>query len=82
MFTSHQLRAARAILGWSARELAERAGIHITTVQRVERATGPASGNVATHEKIARALEASGIEFLNDDGRRGVVLNEQRRGPD
>ncbi len=81
MLTSHQLRAARAILGWSARELAERAGIHITTVQRAERRDGPAGGNVATHDKIIRTLEASGIEFLNDDGRHGVVLKGPDRGP-
>ncbi len=82
MLTPRQLRAARAMLGWSARELAERAGIHITTVQRAERANGPISGNVATHEKIVRTLEASGIEFLNEYERPGVVLNEQELGPD
>ena len=82
MLTSHQLRAARAILGWSARELAERAGIHVTTVQRLEGATGVIGGNAATHEKLIRTLEASGIEFLNHDGRRGVVLHETEPRPE
>lgn len=79
MLTSNQLRAARALAGWSARELAERAGVDITTVQRMERHDGQVRGNAATVEKILSALEASGIEFINDDGRQGVVLRTPER---
>ena len=75
MLTSRQLRAARALVGRSARELAERAGVHISTIQRMERGDGSVGGTVIIHEKVIRALEASGIEFLNDDGHQGVVLN-------
>ena len=82
MLTSHQLRAARAILGWTAKELAELAGIHITTVQRLEGANGLIGGNAATQEKIIGTLEASGIEFLNLNGRRGVVLREPEHVPE
>ena len=74
MYTSHQLRAARALLNWTAGELAERTGVHISTVQRMERHDGQVRGNAATVEKILAALEASGIEFMNDEGRQGVVL--------
>ncbi len=81
MYTSHQLRAARALLNWSARELAERAGVHIATVQRMERHDEQVRGNAATVDKILDALEASGIEFLNDDGHRGVVLRAPQREP-
>ena len=75
MLTSHQLRAARTIRGWSVRELADRAGIHITTAQLVEYRNRLIVGNVAILEKIIRTLEASGIVFLNDDGRQGEILN-------
>ena len=74
MYTSHQLRAARALLDWSASELAEHAGVHIATVQRMERHDGKVRGNAATVEKILGALETLGIEFINHDGRQGVVL--------
>ena len=37
MLTSDQIRLARALLRWSARELAQKSGVHITTVQRIER---------------------------------------------
>ena len=80
MLTSHQLRAARAILGWTAKELAELAGIHITTVQRLEGANGLIGGNAATQEKIIGTLEASGIEFLSYNGRQGVVLRDPEQG--
>ena len=66
MPTPNQIRAARAMLSWSAAELARRAGVHISTVQRIER-NGPAlRGNIATLEKVRRALEKSGIEFLDE----------------
>lgn len=58
---------------------AERAGVDITTVQRMERHDGQVRGNAATVEKILGALEASGIEFINDDGRQGVVLRTPER---
>lgn len=81
MYTSQQLRAARALLNWSAGELAERAGVHIATVQRMERHDGQVRGNAATVETILGALEASGIEFMNDEGRQGVVLRTPEREP-
>ncbi len=40
MLTSDQIRAARALLRWSARELAARSSVHLTTIQRMEGQTG------------------------------------------
>ena len=48
MLNSEQIRAARALLGWSARQLAEKSGVQLTTVQRLERGNGLASGTVKT----------------------------------
>jgi len=80
MLTSHQLRAARALLGWSARDLSERAGVNITTVQRMESREGQVRGNIATLEKITRVLETSGIEFLAEDDSQGVRLTGAAHG--
>jgi transcriptional regulator with XRE-family HTH domain len=76
MLTSEQIRAARALLGWPARELAQRAGVHVATVQRMERARGALHGTVASLTRIERALTAAGIEFIEDDAGVGVRLRQ------
>jgi len=63
-------------VGWSARELAERTKVHLATVQRMEKREGPARGNVASLNAIVDALQQSGVEFISEDGRVGVVLIE------
>ncbi len=78
MLTSDQIRAARALLRWSARELARRSGVHITTVQRMERGDGPVGGTVQTLAKVQRALEDAGVEFTAQNGGPGVRLNKRR----
>ena len=62
-----QIRAARGLVGWPARVLADHAGVHITTVQRIERARGVLRGSTKTLEKIRRALEGAGVVFVGDD---------------
>ncbi len=79
MLTSDQIRAARALLHWSARELAQSSGVHITTVQRMERGDGPVGGTVQTLAKVQRALEHAGVEFIAQNGGPGVRLNKRRR---
>jgi transcriptional regulator with XRE-family HTH domain len=75
MVTSAQIRAARGLLNWTVRDLAERAGVHRNTVTRVETdATAPGHSIAA----IRSALEAAGVIFLADgqsiDGGSGVRL--------
>ena len=62
--TGEQIRAARALLKWSARELAEASGIGWATVQRLESRDGPLMGYEQTHDSIRRALEEQGVQFL------------------
>ncbi len=78
MLTSDQIRLARALLRWSARELARRSGVHITTVQRMERGDGPVGGMVQTLAKVQRALEDAGVDFIAQNGDPGVRLVKQR----
>ena len=79
MFTPRQLRAARALLAWSASDLAEHAAVHMTTVQRMEKQDGKQRGTVATFEKVMNALEAQGIEFVEDCDWQGVRLLKLNR---
>ena len=75
MITGAQLRAARALLKWSAKEVAEKSGVALTTVQRLEQTDGPASGRAQTHFELQRAFEAAGVEFIGSpDDKPGVRL--------
>jgi transcriptional regulator with XRE-family HTH domain len=64
MVTSAQLRAARGLLDWTVRDLAERSGVHRNTVTRAE--TDASEPGHATAQ-MARAIEAAGVEFLHGD---------------
>ena len=70
MFTSYQLRAARAILRWSLEDLSEKTHIGTTTLKRFESGEGVPNGHFRNLETIKKALEEAGIEFIGtvDDG--------------
>jgi transcriptional regulator with XRE-family HTH domain len=77
---SAQIRAARALLGWSQSQLARRAGVGVATLQRIEQNKGIVKGNFSTIIKIQKALEHAGIHFTEDDaGVIGVVLQPKTR---
>jgi transcriptional regulator with XRE-family HTH domain len=60
-----QLRAARALLGWSQERLADASGVSIPTIKRLEPGEGLVQTRVDTLDKLRRALEAAGVEFTN-----------------
>ena len=62
-----QIRAARAMLGWSMTDLAKAARVSVSTVKRVEDA-GPQPVSEGTVGMIRDALETEGVRFLPDDG--------------
>ena len=74
MLICTQIRAARGLLRWSARELADQAGLHITTVQRMETGNGSISGNMRSIRSVQHVLERAGINFINDIEGPGVRL--------
>jgi transcriptional regulator with XRE-family HTH domain len=79
MITSGQLRAARAFLGMDQRQLAEAAGLSVPTIQRMEASEGVIRGNVDSLMKLVGALDAAGIELINEGaaspgGGRGLRL--------
>jgi transcriptional regulator with XRE-family HTH domain len=77
---SPQIRAARALLGWSQDKLARRAGIGLATLRRIEQNEGVLKGNFSTILKIEKALEQAGIHFTEDDsGEIGVRLKMKIR---
>ena len=79
MITAAQMRAARALLGFDQRQLAERAGLSLPTIQRMEASDGVVRGNVDSLMKLVGALAANGIELIGEGatsskGGRGVRL--------
>jgi predicted transcriptional regulator len=85
MVSIRQVKAARALLGWSQSDLAEKSGVSMPTVARLEMEDGPLGGRPETRSKIVGALERAGIVFTND-GEPGVkivpiALRESRRKP-
>ena len=63
MLTCEQLRAARAMLQWRAIDLAEKAGVALSTIRRAEKVNGPVPMMPANERAVRAALEAAGIRF-------------------
>ena len=83
MMTAAQLRAARALLGIDQKTLAERAGVSVPTIQRMEASDGNVRGIVETLTKVIEALNAAGVDLIgenarSDGGGRGVRLRQPR----
>ena len=76
MLTAAQMRAARALVRWSAHELAANSGVSWTTIQRMESQDGIPSAITRNIEKIQKTLEKAGVIFIdrNKDGGPGVRL--------
>ena len=66
MITAAQMRAARALLGIDQRELAQRSGLSLPTIQRMEASDGVIRGNVDSLMKLVEALAANGIELIGE----------------
>jgi transcriptional regulator with XRE-family HTH domain len=76
MITAAQLRAARVLLGIDQRRLAELSGLSVPTIQRMEASEAMVRGNVDSLVKLIAALDAAGIELIDE----GAVSNSQGRG--
>ena len=79
MLTAAQMRAARALAGMEQKALAEASGVSLPTIQRMEASNGVVRGVIESLTKVMGALEAAGIEFINEgatssSGGRGVRL--------
>ena len=84
MITSLQMRAARALLNMDQRDLADRSGLSLPTIQRMEASPDIVRGNVDSLMKLIAALDSAGLELIgegamSDGGGRGVRLKERAR---
>lgn len=76
MLSSGQIRAARALLRWTADDLAKESVIGVATIRRLELQDGVPKTNTNTLVLIKKTLERVGIEFIGDpDNSPGVRLS-------
>jgi len=66
--TSEIIRAARMLLRWDQKTLAEASGVSHVTVRRLEAKPGPLVADRSTIAKLRSALESAGIVFVEDNG--------------
>lgn len=66
MINEHQMRAGRALLGWTQGELASKSGISIQTINRMEK-IGLGRSTMDNVVAVQKALEAGGLIFLGDE---------------
>jgi predicted transcriptional regulator len=76
LITGRQLRAARVLVGLEQIELAKRARVAIGTIRRMESFDGEIGARTSTLSLVKKALEKTGIEFLDDD-QPGVRLKKK-----
>ncbi|MGB7041071.1 MAG: hypothetical protein WBD83_15965, partial [Xanthobacteraceae bacterium] len=64
--TSAQIRAARALIRWSAEDLAKESALGVATIRRAELRDSATRLTAANDLAIRRALEAAGVEFIDE----------------
>ena len=64
MLKVQQIRAARAALRWSIKDLSVASGVSVRTIKMIEARAENPQGRNATIESIRNALETAGIEFI------------------
>jgi transcriptional regulator with XRE-family HTH domain len=73
VMSSELIRAARALIRWEQKELADASGVSLPTIKRLETKPGPLSAHPQTIASLKQALESAGVEFTNG-GKPGVRL--------
>ena len=76
MITASQLRAARVLLGFDQRQLAELSRLSVPTIQRMEASEAMVRGNVDSLMKLIAALDLAGVEIIHE----GAVSTADGRG--
>jgi hypothetical protein len=78
--TASQIRAARALLRWSAEDLAQRSAVGVATIRRAEVSEDKTSLTIPNNSAIRTSLEIAGVEFIDENGGGpGVRLRKRQR---
>jgi hypothetical protein len=75
-----QIRAARALVRWSAEDLASHSKVGVATIRRAEIAEGITAMTPPNDSAVRAALEEAGVEFIDENGGGvGVRLRRAQR---
>jgi transcriptional regulator with XRE-family HTH domain len=66
MITSEQVRAARALLRWEQKDLAEASKISLPSIKRLEGQPGALAAQGRTADAIEAAFVRAGVKFIED----------------
>jgi hypothetical protein len=77
--SSAQIRAARALLRWSADDLARESALGLSTIKRAELSGEQTSLTVANDLAVRRVLEAAGVIFIDENGDAGPGVRLRKR---
>ena len=81
--SSEVIRAARALLRWEQRDLAHASSVSLPTIKRLESKPGTLGAHASTVSALTKALEAAGIEFIDENGGGpGVRLRKRQKQKD
>ena len=77
--TGAQIRAARALIRWTAEDLARNADLGVATIRRAEATDGLPQMTVSNLAAVRRTLQGAGIQFIfEEDGALGVCLRKRQ----
>lgn len=80
--TSAQIRAARALIRWSAEDLARATALSVATIRRAELADSETSMTAANDMAVRHAFESANVEFIDENGGgSGVRLRKRLKKP-
>jgi hypothetical protein len=83
IISSELVRAARALLRWEQRDLAAASSVSLPTIKRLEAKPGLMFAHFSTAAALRRALEAAGVEFIDENGGGpGVRLRKRQQKKD
>ncbi len=68
LLSSELIRAARALLRWEQRDLSNASSVSLPTIKRLESKPGALAAHGSTVAALRRALEAAGVEFIDENG--------------
>ena len=66
--TSSEIRAARALIRWTAEDLSLRSAVSLRTIRRAELAEYETAMTSANDLAVRHALESAGVEFIEENG--------------
>jgi predicted transcriptional regulator len=79
IITSELIRAARALLRWEQKDLAEASSVSLPSIKRLETQPGPLAAQDRTVEALRAAIDRAGVEFTNGE-QPGLKLRAARVG--